>query len=68
MNIHIILYSNNEPFNTTKRLTIETVRQFTRHNVIIHNYDLETIRVWNEKRSSVVKKNIIEYNISVFID
>lgn len=43
MNIHIVLYSNNEPFDTTKRLTIDSVKYHTSHNVIIHDYNLEKI-------------------------
>ncbi len=41
MSIHLVLYSNNEPFNTTKRLAIETIHKYTKRHVIIHNYNLE---------------------------
>jgi hypothetical protein len=44
MNIHLVLYSNNEPFDTTKKLTIESVSKFTTNNIIIHDYDLEKIK------------------------
>ena len=44
MSIHLVLYSNNEPFDTTKKLTIESINKFTQKNVIIHNYNLEKIK------------------------
>jgi hypothetical protein len=44
MNVHLILYSNNEPFDTTKRLTIESIYKYTQQNVIIHDYNLEKIK------------------------
>ena len=40
----MVLYSNNEPFDTTKRLTIETINQYTQKKVIIHDYNLEKIK------------------------
>jgi hypothetical protein len=50
MTVHLVLYSHNEPFNTTKRLTIESVHQFTQKDLVIHDYDLDTIkkRPWFE--------------------
>jgi len=44
MSIHLVLYSNNEPFNTTKRLTIESIYKYTQKQVIIHDFDLEKIK------------------------
>jgi len=44
MSIHLVLYSNNEPFNTTKRYTIETIHKYTQKQVIIHDYNLEKIK------------------------
>lgn len=44
MSIHLVLYSNNEPFNTTKRYTIETVHKYTQKQLIIHDYNLEKIK------------------------
>jgi hypothetical protein len=44
MSVHILLYSNNEPFNRTKRLTIESIDKYTQKKVIVHNYDLEKIK------------------------
>lgn len=41
--INLVLYSNGEPFNSTKKLLIETIHRFTKRNVIIHDYDLNTI-------------------------
>jgi hypothetical protein len=44
MSLNLVLYSNNEPFNTTKRLIIESVHKFTRKNLIIHDYNLDIIK------------------------
>jgi hypothetical protein len=44
MSIHLVLYSNNEPFDTTKRLTIDSLHKYTEKNVIIHDYNLEKIK------------------------
>lgn len=44
MSIHLVVYSNNEPYETTKRLTIESVHKYTRKQVIIHDYTLEKIK------------------------
>jgi len=44
MSVHIVLYSNGEPYDTTKRLTIESISKFTSKNVIIHDYNLERIK------------------------
>ena len=42
--IHLVLYSDGEPFDTTKKLTIESVRSHTKREVIIHDYNLEKIK------------------------
>ena len=44
MSIHLVLYSNNEPYDTTKRLTIESIHKYTQKKVIIHDYNLEIIK------------------------
>jgi hypothetical protein len=44
MSIHLVLYSDNEPFDTTKRLTIESIHKYTQKHVIIHDYNLEKIK------------------------
>lgn len=44
MSVHLVLYSNNEPFDTTKRLIIESIHKFTKKHVIIHDYNLEKIK------------------------
>lgn len=44
MSVHLILYSNKEPFDTTKKLTIESIHKYTKKKVIIHNYNLEKIK------------------------
>jgi hypothetical protein len=44
MSVHLVLYSNNEPFDTTKKLTIESIHKYTQKQVIIHDYNLEKIK------------------------
>ena len=41
--INLVLYSQGEPFNSTKKKLIETINNFTNRNVIIHDYDLNRI-------------------------
>ena len=43
-NVHLVIYSNNEPFNTTKRITIESVKNFSDNNIVIHDYNFEKIK------------------------
>lgn len=43
MSIHLVLYSNNEPFETTKKYIIESIHKYTQKRVIIHDYNLEKI-------------------------
>lgn len=44
MSIHLVLYSNNEPFHTTKWMTIESIHAYTQKHVVIHDYTLEKIQ------------------------
>ena len=44
MSIHLVLYSNNEPFDTTKKDTIKSIPKYTQKNVIIYDYNLEKIK------------------------
>lgn len=44
MSVHLVLYSNNLPFDKTKKLIIESIRNFTKRNIIIHDYNLEEIK------------------------
>lgn len=44
MTLHLVVYSNNEPFNTTKRLNIESIKLYTSRNVVIHDYNLDSIK------------------------
>jgi hypothetical protein len=44
MSVHLVLYSNNEPFDTTKKLTIESIHKYTQKHLIIHDYNLEKIK------------------------
>jgi len=44
MSVHLVVYSNGEPFNTTKTLTMKTVHQHTTKKVIIHDYNLKKIK------------------------
>ena len=34
MSIHLVLYSNNEPYDTTKRLTIESIHKYTQKKLL----------------------------------
>ena len=43
MSVHLVLYSNNEPYLTTKLLTINSINNYTKRKVIIHDYDLKKI-------------------------
>lgn len=44
MTIHLVLYSNNEPYNTTKQLTIDSLSNYTTKEFIVHDYSLEKIK------------------------
>jgi len=44
MALHLVVYSNNEPFDTTKRLIIESISKYTTKEVIIHDFNLEKIK------------------------
>jgi hypothetical protein len=44
MIIHLVVYSNNEPYDTTKKYTIETIHNYTQKQVIVHDYNLEKIK------------------------
>lgn len=44
MKVHLVLYANNEPFITTKQLTIQTVHNYTSKPIVIHDYNLEKIK------------------------
>lgn len=41
--INLVLYSDREPFNSTKKKLIDTINKFTKRKVIIHDYDLNKI-------------------------
>lgn len=43
MSVHLVLYSNGEPFDTTKNKTIESVHKYTNKNIVIHDYTLKKI-------------------------
>jgi hypothetical protein len=55
--IHLVIYSNNEPYNTSKKLTIESLKH--NPNIIIHNYDLNKIK---NKEWFYNIENLINYN------
>jgi hypothetical protein len=44
MIVHLVIYSNNEPFDTTKKITIESIKYYTSKKIIIHDYTLERIK------------------------
>lgn len=48
MNINLVLYSNGEKFDETKRLTVESIQNYSKNNIIIHDYNLEKIKntIW----------------------
>ena len=35
-NIHLVMYSHREPYDSTKRKCIQTINYFTKYNVIVH--------------------------------
>lgn len=41
MKIHLVVYSDGEPFNSTKYKTIKTIHHFSKNDIIIHDYTLE---------------------------
>jgi hypothetical protein len=51
MKVHLVVYSQGEPYDTTKRRTIETVHQYTTKELVIHEYSLDLIKTrdWFEK-------------------
>lgn len=53
--LNLLMYSNGSPFDEVKKLTIETIRNFTNYTVIIHDYNLEKIRKkeWFKQISSL---------------
>lgn len=44
MTIHLVLCSSGEPFDTTKRLTIETAHKYITKPLQIHSYNLQMIQ------------------------
>jgi hypothetical protein len=44
MKVHLVLYSNNEPFDTTKKLIIDSITDFCSNTIIVHDYNLERIK------------------------
>ena len=42
--INLVLYSQGEPYYSTKKKLIETINNFTNRNVIIHDYNLDRIK------------------------
>lgn len=44
MVLHLVMYSNGQPYTTTKHMTLDTISLHTSRNVIIHDYTLERIR------------------------
>ena len=49
--IHFVIYSDGEPYNSTKKKLIKTIHKFTNRNVIIHDYDLDRMKksCWYDK-------------------
>ena len=44
MSIHLVLYANNEPFETTRQLTVDTVHACTARNVVVHDFNIAKIK------------------------
>lgn len=42
--LHLVMYSQGEPFNTSKRKMFETIRNCTSREVVCHSYDLQRIK------------------------
>ena len=42
--LHLVLYAEGEPYNSTKKKLIESINNFTTKNVIIHDYNLEKVK------------------------
>ena len=42
--LHLVMYSQGEPFDTSKRKMIESIRNCTSREVVCHSYDLHRIR------------------------
>ena len=58
--VHLVLYSQGEPFDSTKKKLIKTIKRFTKREVIIHNYDLNRIKQsswWNKIKELPYVKN-----------
>ena len=69
MIIHLVLYSNNEPFDTTKQLIIESIDKFTQNLEITDEWEkcdiMGTIsykayqKIDLEKMNNIIMKNYI---------
>jgi len=44
MKIHLVMFANGEPWETSKALAIDTIRNCTQKEVIIHDNNLESIK------------------------
>lgn len=44
MSVHLVLYSNNEPYDTTKSRIKASVGSFTEKKVVVHDFNLEKIK------------------------
>ena len=42
--LHLVLYSDGEPFDSTKIKLKKTIKKFTKRNVIIHDYNLNRMK------------------------
>ena len=59
MAINLVLYSKNEPFNTVKEITINSIKNVSNRNVIVHDYTLEKIKLcpWFNKIENLLNIN-----------
>lgn len=44
MVVHLVMYSNGEPYDTTKKLSIKSIHQHSKKKIIIHDYNLNKIK------------------------
>jgi len=56
MKLHLVLYSNQEKYEESKKLLMDTVKIFTKYDIVVHDYTLERIKtcLWFEKISKLV--------------
>jgi len=61
INVHLVVYSNGEPYNSTKEKTIRSAQKYCSKNIIIHEYNLDIIKnkSWFKEIEQLPKYNKI---------